>query len=222
MQINRKIIIIVVVVLIVIAGLAWAFTQSIKPLPGVQTSTDGTGNHLPQGTKIDYDTNPPTHGSHYPNWITKGFYEEPRLDGNIVHSLEHGYIIFNYDCDKFLNKQTEKSVVEKLSSQRSQSTVSFWIGFKEGGSEGTASASLSELPEGFQSNSCNDLKNQIKQAIEKNGDTKLIANPRVGMDSPLILTAWGRMLKLNNIDQGQINDFIHYFRNNGPECTNEP
>ena len=46
--------------------------------------------------------------------------------------------------------------------------------------------------------------------------------PRVGLDSRVGLTAWGRMEKLSSLDQNKIKAFIEAFRDNGPEQTNEP
>ncbi len=220
-MLKKQYLIVGAVIVVIIAVLAWAFIESTKPLPGEVTEGELDRTHIPQGTKTSYNTNPPTGGAHYANWITKGFYDEPRMDGNLVHSLEHGYIIFSYDCDKFLNKQTEKTEIEKIASMSAESSVSFWAGFKEGGSEGTASATLAQLPESFGNEQCADFKNQLKATLDENGNRKLIATPRVGMDSPLVLTAWGRMLKLSSLDKDQIKNFISYFRDNGPERTME-
>jgi len=50
-----------------------------------------------------YNTNPPTSGRHYPDTLKAGFYDEgstnyPHPEGYLVHNLEHGYIIFWYNC----------------------------------------------------------------------------------------------------------------------------
>lgn len=49
-------------------------------------------------TPADYKTNPPTSGTHTPNWAQDGIYETgntPQL-GLLVHSLEHGRINVQY------------------------------------------------------------------------------------------------------------------------------
>ena len=53
-----------------------------------------------------YNTNPPTSGAHYGADLEAGFYEEaeaaglgPYPEGYLVHNLEHGYVIFWYNCD---------------------------------------------------------------------------------------------------------------------------
>lgn len=228
---NKKWIIVGVIVVIFIVFLAWLFVESSKPLPGQTFAYNcdkavdfskfdlkGVGDkcrmHVPDGTKVNYSTNPPVFGPHYPDWTTKGFYDTPRADGNLVHSMEHGYVIFWYDC--------EKKISFGLSNQFFVSTV-----FAQGmnmttGSEGTPSASLQSLPKSFSDGSCNNLKEGIKQAIKASGDHKLVAVPRAGMDDPLVLTAWNRMEKLNSVDQGKIKEFINAFRDQGPEQTVEP
>ncbi len=213
-----KKVIIRTIVIIIIAVLAWAFIESTKPLPGKDALQDGR-KHDQIGTVLTYKYNPPTSGNHYPAWITKGFYGEPRWDGFLVHSQEHGYIIFWYDCaagkpdakNLKLGQEPESSSSGSL-AQNLQMTA---------GGEGTASAKLKDLPAEFNNSSCEPLKNQIKQVLNSDPH-KLIAVPRVGLDHPLVLTAWGKMLPLDIVDQAQIKKFITAYRDNGPEHTAEP
>lgn len=49
-----------------------------------------------------YNSDPPTSGPHYPGELDAGFYETNSYTypaGYLVHNLEHGYIIFWYNCD---------------------------------------------------------------------------------------------------------------------------
>jgi hypothetical protein len=41
---------------------------------------------------------PPVFGDHYPFWAAFKTYDHPVPDGYLVHSLEHGAIVFFYDC----------------------------------------------------------------------------------------------------------------------------
>lgn len=68
----------------------------------------GAGVHVPNGNPLEpYRTDPPTSGPHYAGAMQEGFYEEdsqqvlttPNPQGFIVHSMEHGYIIFWYNCN---------------------------------------------------------------------------------------------------------------------------
>ena len=62
--------------------------------------------HVDEGTPIDYNTDPPTSGEHYARPLPAGFFEETPLgydaeqpEAHIVHSMEHGYVIFWYNCE---------------------------------------------------------------------------------------------------------------------------
>ncbi len=62
--------------------------------------------HIPMGTPPEYNTLPPASGPHYARSLQPGFYEEtvrnevPYPEGYLVHNLEHGYVIFWYDCSQ--------------------------------------------------------------------------------------------------------------------------
>lgn len=52
-----------------------------------------------------YNSDPPTSGKHYSSSLEPGFYDQGVLaegpaypEGYLVHSLEHGYVIFWYNC----------------------------------------------------------------------------------------------------------------------------
>lgn len=219
---------ITILVLFFSGFLVWLFKESIKSLPGemfsyncdnfIDFSKFDTSNisdkcrlHVPEGTKVNYISNPPTFGPHYPSWITKGFYTEPRPDGNLVHSQEHGYVIIWYDCEQKL--QSSSILVPTVLAQTLNMTS---------GSPGSPSAVLKDLPKQFSDGSCSNLTNQLQDVYRKFGPHKLIIMPRVGMNNPIILTAWNRMEKLTTVDQGTIKEFIDSFRDNGPEQTVEP
>lgn len=61
----------------------------------------GNAEHRPTGTPIDYETNPPTTGPHWPPEAVAnpGFYEEPVEPERLVHNQEHGQIVIYYDPD---------------------------------------------------------------------------------------------------------------------------
>ncbi len=54
--------------------------------------------HVPIGTAIEWDSNPPSSGEHYPVWAAFGEYTSPVPRGYYVHDLEHGAIVFLYNC----------------------------------------------------------------------------------------------------------------------------
>lgn len=53
--------------------------------------------HVARGTEVEYDTQPPTSGPHYADWTRAGYYTDPRPAGDLIHSLEHGYVVIYYD-----------------------------------------------------------------------------------------------------------------------------
>jgi hypothetical protein len=54
--------------------------------------------HVPEGTPVTYNSNPPSSGPHYPIWADFREYMTPVDDGYLVHSLEHGAVLLLYKC----------------------------------------------------------------------------------------------------------------------------
>jgi len=54
--------------------------------------------HIPECFPIQYSTNPPTSGPHYPVWAAFKTYTTPVPQGYYVHDLEHGAIVITYNC----------------------------------------------------------------------------------------------------------------------------
>jgi hypothetical protein len=46
-----------------------------------------------------YNSNPPTSCQHLETWVRAGIYPEPQEEGELIHSLEHGYVIIHYASD---------------------------------------------------------------------------------------------------------------------------
>lgn len=67
-------------------------------LSRVKTFPNEGRTHMPDGTQINYATNPPTSGPHFNRWVDPGFYPTPKGRSNLVHSLEHGMIVIYYDA----------------------------------------------------------------------------------------------------------------------------
>jgi hypothetical protein len=65
---------------------------------GIETFPDEGNTHVPVGTVIDYQTDPPTSGNHYPDPQPGGYYTSPVAAGFLVHSMEHGGVIIYYDA----------------------------------------------------------------------------------------------------------------------------
>ncbi len=54
--------------------------------------------HVPIGTVVQYDSNPPSSGPHYPIWAAYQAYTTPVPREYYVHDLEHGAIVLVYNC----------------------------------------------------------------------------------------------------------------------------
>ena len=57
---------------------------------------DEGATHVSEGTKVTYQSNPPTSGSHWQDPLLDGIYEKEKPDEALVHSLEHGRIWISY------------------------------------------------------------------------------------------------------------------------------
>jgi len=162
--------IVLATLLILIGGVFLLTTQSqkeqeklSKPLMGEVISDQGR-NHVPDSTKIDYNSNPPASGPHYAQPQVGGIYDKAPADGNLVHSLEHGAVILWYKSDI------------------------------------PASESA-----------------QLKSIFGNVSVSKKIMVPRDNLDVPVALTSWGRLLKLQAIDENQIKAFMETNEDRGPE-----
>lgn len=56
------------------------------------------GNRQHTSSDVDYETLPPPGGPHDPCWVPWGIYDQPIRTERWVHNLEHGGLVFLYDC----------------------------------------------------------------------------------------------------------------------------
>lgn len=110
---SKKIIIIGIAVLLVGGLIFWFLQESSKPLPGTKLVDMGR-KHVPAGSLQNAEGDMATSGDHYGEWTRAGVYETPLDDGNLIHSLEHGYVIISYRCS---GQSSEASQSAKLDSQ---------------------------------------------------------------------------------------------------------
>lgn len=208
----KKIVIAAIITAALVAVIIWAYIESSKPLPGELTEDQGA-EHVTVGTEVEYKTNPPTSGKHYPDWIRAGIYQDPQDDRYLVHSLEHGYVVLSYNCDFGL--KTENSKLKNTDAVYAHGI----------GEEGTASASeattSAALPVIFKSEECHKLVDELIKIYDGKGKKKLIVIPRPNMNTKIALTAWLRLDKLDEFDQRRIERFIDAHLNQGPEKTME-
>ena len=63
-----------------------------------QTATGLGQAHVTVCSEVSYPSNPPAGGSHYPVWAAFQSYSFPVPRGFWVHDLEHGAVVFSYNC----------------------------------------------------------------------------------------------------------------------------
>jgi len=85
------------------AGRDRRFSAPIHPAASCPVTIDTPelqlAMHVPEGTVITYDSNPPSSGPHYPVWANFQEYTAPLDEGYLVHSLEHGAVALLYKCE---------------------------------------------------------------------------------------------------------------------------
>ena len=198
---------------ILLAGGWYIFKELSAPLPGTQVTQLGR-THVSLETKVQYNSNPPTSGDHYADWIKTGIYSDALDDRRLVHSLEHGYIIVSYNCMKLNSKfkvQNLKLIGTAFAHDDSlESSPSAGSGSSE-----ELKGNVWEGPE------CKDLVKKLSDTATEVRMWKIIVIPRPILDTPIALTAWGRIETLKSFDKERIMRFITAFRDRGPEKTME-
>lgn len=191
-----------VAVILLALFLFWLFKESSKPLPGEKIADLGRG-HVPIGTQVGYTSNPPTSGKHYEGWIKAGVYESPKDDRNLVHSLEHGYVIMHYKCSI--------QAIEQSSNQEATESAE---------EIATSPSTIAQDPRNDEGE-CKSRRDQLAKIYEKKGKRKLIVVPRENLETNFAISAWTYLDKFNDFDSSRIEKFIDVHRDQGPEKTME-
>ncbi len=223
---KNKVVILLSILSILALGF-WMYKELTKPLPG-QLIEDLGREHVEDIAGINYNSNPPTSGTHFPMWAKGGVYDRLISDGYLLHSLEHGYVIISYNCTKPLITQSliptvlahdeptkESSDSGELLKHMKLTVTGNMAAFTP---ENQPEVEI-ELPEEFKNEICSGLVEKLKEFPKK--WERVIVVPRVDMDKPLAVTAWTRVDTLENFDKKRIEKFISTFHNKGPEKTVE-
>ena len=209
--------IIIIIVIIFIAFLGWLFWASTRPLPGEKLPDLGR-EHIEIGKEVTYNSNPPTSGSHYVDWVRAGVYTELKDDRNLVHSLEHGYVVMSYRCTSSVIATPSEATPEAGEARGKQSQTEVEI-----------ATSASGETRNDDTEECNQRKAQLEEIYNKKGKKKLIVVARPNLDTNFAVTAWNYLDKfdpstssgLSDFDVKRIEKFIDAHRDNGPERTME-
>lgn len=224
----KKIIVWTTLSLVILALFYLIFKLVNRPLPGEAVADLGR-NHVTDIAGVDYNSNPPTSGPHFPVWAKPGVYDRLISDGYLIHSLEHGYIVISYDCEKpvssiqyLVSSAYAHDEPAKESTDSGQLLMHLKYTPKAGESWFTPQNPPEveiALPDSFGTQSCKDLVTKLSEFTKV--AERVIVVPRSGMDTPVAVTAWNRIMKLDNVDQKAIVNFIKAFENRGPEQTQE-
>lgn len=127
LKIDAAILVVLVIAIIVIAAVNSKKRAELMGEAVVVTSAA----HVPDTVKPGpYNSNPPAGGTHYDTDYSEKFYQESDLaalpkypEGYLVHSLEHGYVIFWYNCqvagtDCAALKKTIQDVMDKTGGDK--------------------------------------------------------------------------------------------------------
>jgi hypothetical protein len=89
-----------------LALLGYGAWNLLRPKPG-QSVPQQARTHIQVGDAHEpYNTEPPTSGPHA-GTVRADFYDEAPPDENLVHNLEHGYVIIWYNCSTLEEAQCQ-------------------------------------------------------------------------------------------------------------------
>jgi len=170
---------------------------NIKEFLGEQFPDIGRG-HVQAVNLTDYNSVPPTSGSHFGAQTNWGIHQEPVPEGYQIHNLEHGGVIMHYkplqsDISGDDEVDTPTSINSELQSASSSPTTKSSEGISE------------------------DIIEKLKAIGEDYRWNKLMLTPAPSLDANIALTAWTHLDKFDEFDEDRIRAFIDAYRNRGPE-----
>jgi len=125
---------IILVVVVLIAFILWdAFRPSAGEIVPIMSNAS---DHVQEGFDPgSYNSDPPTSGPHYAEEFDAGFYDVnspeaqvPYPDGYLVHNLEHGYVIYWYNCELLVKSECDtlkKDIQESMNNNGSRKLIAF-------------------------------------------------------------------------------------------------
>lgn len=196
-------------IVLAVIGIYFFIKSETAPKPGIAVTNQGD-EHISDSTPYEYNSNPPTSGSHNADWEKAGIYDRPLNDRKMVHSLEHGYVVISYNCDYKKQSNTPWSIVRRANAHVGEN--------EEFTQENTASdSSHLDLTSWYNDQDCQNLVVNLSNVVNKKGVRKLVVAPRPNLDNRIALTAWTRLDKFYDFDEKRIIEFIDAFRDRGPE-----
>ncbi len=225
-----------IITLLVLGALGyWGYKELTRPLPG-EHFAEQPREHITDISQIQYNSNPPTSGPHFVVWAKKGVYDRIISDGYLIHSMEHGYVVINYDCTKEFTVHSSRFTVYAHGDDEipedephpvdetveAKPLMQLRFEPKQGESwitpENEPDVEV-ELPDSFKTDECKALVEKLKPFTEK--WERVVVVPRPNMEHTIALTAWRRLEWMDSFDKDEIEYFIKSYHNLGPEKTLE-
>lgn len=161
-------------------------------------------NHVAFGTPVDYDSNPPSSGPHYPIWAAYQAYTTPVDRRYYVHDLEHGAVDLLYNCNVSADGGTEVIDADLVDS-----------GDGDAGPCPAVAAQLQAIIDAFPSD---------PRCSASNGDPRVrfVLTPDPLLDVPVAAAAWGWTYKAQCVDPTTLTQFAkdHYDQGLEEICAN--
>ena len=216
----------------VVGALGWFGWSVTRPVPGTKIADQGREHVSPQAVaEFKFTSNPPTSGSHLPTWVRAGIFATPQSEGELIHALEHGYIIISYNCNIHLSVNSKSQASNSKQIQNSKFQILNVYAHEEEGSPsadfidptvstGSPSTSLRTSATN-ETDGCKTLVKNLTELGNRKKVWKLAIVPRPQLDTTIALTAWNYIDKFDGFDASRIERFIDYHRDQGPEKTME-
>lgn len=192
-------------VAILIALLFVAFTsfkEATRPLIGEKFEEQPREHVATDSAYFDFNSNPPTSGPHFATTASWGVLPSETDDRYLLHNLEHGGVWISYNCD--LLKKKSSLIFKEVYAQDASSTAS--------------TSAKPSLPDLQNTPECQDLTKKLTDILGSSARSKkLVLTYRPQNDKPIAVASWGWLLKLDNLDEDKIKQFIKDHVDKGPE-----
>ncbi len=111
----------IALIALVFVGSVFFIRAISMPPPGTRMPDLGREHVSEEAVaSTQYNSNPPTSGPHLPTWVRPGIYTETQKEGELIHSLEHGYIIISYNCAVLVGESVATSSAHTQSASCSE------------------------------------------------------------------------------------------------------
>ncbi|CAN5561446.1 hypothetical protein BH09MYX1_BH09MYX1_42190 [soil metagenome] len=169
--------------------------------------------HVDIGTLIQYPTNPPASGPHYPIWAAFQEFSTPVPRPFWVHSLEHGAVVLLYNCAKLGGSGPPDAGVDATTEAGDDAAD----GDTTDGGNPACTALVDQL---------RALMNSLPEDPLCDKDAgparRVVLTPDPLIDGPVAAAAWGWTYNAACFDKATLEAFAkeHYGKGTEDFCTN--